>query len=114
MSINVQPAGPDGDNNIEINIHPDAAKIVRVPENLAKRVAHLVLHQQDLTWAGEFLAEFESRGGAVEGTPTSIAGMALWHAALNSTMKCFGHSNARQKLDATAVFGDGTEDRKSF
>ena len=44
---------------------PDgAAKIVRVPDPIAKRVAHLVLHEQDLTKASVFLAEFEQLGEA--------------------------------------------------
>jgi hypothetical protein len=39
---------------------------------------------------------------------------ALWQAALNSTMKCFSGSEARTRLRATDVFGEGNSVRESF
>jgi hypothetical protein len=104
-------AHTDGITPLHITVPIDkpagAAKIVQVPEPLAKGIAHLVLHQHDLNAASRFLTEFENLGDAAyEGTQTTVIGTAIWHTALNATMKCFSRSNARVKLNPTTIFGD--------
>lgn len=105
--------------NLPIPKTPGAAKIVRVPEPLAKPLAHLLLHEHDLKSASVFLAEFENLGGAAyaDDTSTTVGATALWYAALNAVMKCFSKSNRRVKLDPAAIFGEtseGNEDRNAF
>lgn len=115
MDITVHPPDePGGGNRIEIGTFPDAAKIVRLPDNLGKRLAHLELHRQDLIWANQFLDECERQQGGQDNVEATIAGVAAWHAAVNTAMKCFGPSNARVRLDPAQIFGDETDDRAEF
>lgn len=112
--IRVHPADSTGNNRIEFPGYPDAAKVVRVPEDLAKRLADLVLHQMDLEAACRFLDEFDRDSTSTSGPEPTIVATAIWHAALNSVMKCFGRSNARQKLNPDDIFGTSGPDRETF
>lgn len=100
------------DTQDELPGNPNAAKLGQVPGDLCKRYAHYHLHKGDLTYARVFLDEFERRRAAGE-QPITVTSIALWHAALNSTMKCFGGSYARVKLYPDDIFEDGAE-RDSF
>jgi hypothetical protein len=84
---------------------PNGAKVVAIPDHLGRSFAHMALHQRDLLRARAFLDEIEQQGGVEPGQPPNTVCMALWHAALVSTIKCFQSSTSREKLKADEVFG---------
>jgi hypothetical protein len=108
------PPDSTGNNKIEILGYPTAAKLVRVPEEIGKRLADLLLHGSDLRTACAFLDEFDRLcPDEAEAAPTIVC-RALWHAALNAMMKCFGSSNARQRLNPDDIFGGSGSQREAF
>lgn len=90
---------------------PEVAKLVQLPADIGKRMAHLQLHMADLRHASECLDEHQRLCGGT--AMMSVVCRALFHTALNTTMKCFGHSNARQSLIPKEIFSDEQE-RKAF
>jgi hypothetical protein len=99
---------------IDLQHHPNPAKAIAIPAQLAAPLVNLALHRTDLNRAREFLDEFDRQGGVQppegpvqQGFRMSAVCRALWQAALGSTMKCFQYSNSRsQMLDAATIFGD--------
>lgn len=79
-------------------------KVVAVPDDLGKRLAHFGLHQIDLQQAVEYLDELDQRGYPRNGGETIC--QALWHSALVALFKCFGNSNARTSLQAEDIYTD--------
>jgi hypothetical protein len=91
---------------MNITSHPNPAKVIEIPEDLAAVFVNLALHRTDLSRARAFLDEFDRQGGVEPGQRMSTVCKGLWHAALGSTFKCFQHSAARaEKFDADTIFG---------
>ncbi|ULP45931.1 hypothetical protein [Mycolicibacter virginiensis] len=112
--IRVHPADSTGNNLIEFQGVPETTKAVRVPEDLAKRLTDLALHRIDLSAAWEFLDELDRHRPATSDAPPTSTATAIWHSALNTAMKCFLSSNARQKLSPDSIFGGTGPERETF
>ncbi|WP_099039731.1 hypothetical protein [Mycobacterium neglectum] len=81
-------------------------KIVQVPDDLGKELAHLNLHLTDLGFAVECLDELDGLGYSAEG---GITRQALWHSALVAAFKCFGNSKARSRLVTETIYTDAKQ-----
>jgi hypothetical protein len=85
--------------------NPNVAKAVAIPDALGRTFSHMALHRRDLIRGRMFLDEIEQQGGVQRGQVPNTVCMALWHAALVSSIKCFQSSTSREKLKADDVFG---------
>lgn len=94
------------DGVTHITDEPEVDKIVRVPYELGKPVAHLALHLSDLEFALEYLHRLDRIGYPDRAGKPDIVHEALWLAALVSTYKCFGRSAARSSLEPEKIFTD--------
>jgi hypothetical protein len=106
----VEGIGVTPDGNLELTGYADAAKIVEVPGELGKRLAHLGLHLSDLNFADECLHAMTARGPSLA-NGADIVQQALWNAAVVATYKCFGGNGARSRLIVADIFG---EDRQTL
>lgn len=85
--------------------YPDAVKVVDIPPDLGKMLAHCVLHQRDLNFAQQCIQELID----TQASTSNITKQALWHAALIACFKCFGRSHARSKLDPSDIYDEGIQ-----
>lgn len=90
-----KPGGPGSGFHVEG--FPEAVKVAALTGAKAKRIAHLVLHLGDLSFAEACLGTLAT--GHVEPTRS-----ALWNAAVIHYMKCFGRSEARFQLHPGAIY----------
>lgn len=100
-----------GDSSMRLADHPPRlAKLVAVPDEIGKQLAHMGLHGIDLQKAIEYLDELDRRG-----YPQALetADYALWHSALIAMYKCFGNSKARSRLNPDDIYTDAAQ-RKTF
>jgi hypothetical protein len=93
------------DGNIEVYGLEGGTKLVEVPAELGKSLAHLGLHRSDLQFAAQCLDTITARADSLTGGP-DIVQQALWNAALVATYKCFGDSRARERLKVGDIFGE--------
>jgi hypothetical protein len=97
----------DGGMHLKDQSDDVLAKIVQVPDELGKALAHLSLHSIDLQFATECLDELDRLGYPRNGG--DITCQALWHSALVATYKCFGNSNARSSLKRDVIYTDAAQ-----
>jgi hypothetical protein len=76
-----------------------AAKLIRIDGVDARRLSDLCLHRNDLMFADECLAAINH---VPEDPPVLRA--ALWSSAIVHYTKCFGRSNARERLNPQEVY----------
>jgi hypothetical protein len=76
-----------------------AAKLIRVDGPDARRLSDLCLHRNDLVLAAECLAAMNQ----VSEEP-HVLRTALWSSAIVHSTKCFGTSNARERLNPKEVY----------
>lgn len=76
-----------------------AAKLIRLEGPSARRLSDLCLHRNDLAFADECLV-------AINNVPEDphVLRAALWSSAIVHYIKCFGRSNARERLNAREVY----------
>jgi hypothetical protein len=74
---------------------PNAAKLVRIGGQKAKRLSDLSLHKYDLDFAAECLEAINHLADKPD-----IIRKSLWHSAIVHFFKCFGDSSARFQLNA--------------
>ena len=91
------------DEGFHIKGFPDAAKVVRLDDPKAKRLADLALHRADLVFAKECLEGIN----LVSEQPYTLR-EGLWRAAIVHFMKCFGSSQSRFSLNAKQVYKGDT------
>lgn len=85
-------------NGLHVDGIPDGVAIVEIYGKLARRLADLALHKNDLVFADETLDAIN----IVPDEPRVIK-EALWRAAIVHCLKCFGNG-ARFQLSANAVY----------
>ena len=95
-------------NKMVIDGCPDAVKAISLEGNLAKRLAELTLHLQDLTDAENYLRA----ANTISADP--VVYRALAHSAVVTFMKCFGRSKARFSLDSQIFNKSGSTVLSSF
>ncbi len=100
-----KPGGPGSGFHVEG--FPEAVKVVGLKGANAKRIAHLVLHFGDLSFAEACLGTLAT--GQVEPIRS-----ALWNAAVIHYMKCFGQSKARFRLHPDAIYSGNTIALEAF
>jgi hypothetical protein len=89
------------ESNFKIEGFPDALKVIRLEGKMAKRMADLKLHMQDLEFANGCLDSINSVSDQAH-----LIREALWRSAVVHFVKCFGLSKARFQLSAQKIFKD--------
>ena len=75
---------------------PDAAHFIELEGHLAKQIAHLALHKEDLDFVLDLLRQIN----AVE---DQVVKEALWELAIIRFIKCFVGGSARIQLDESTI-----------
>ena len=75
-----------------------AAKLIRIDGPNARRLAAMCLHRNDLMFADECLAAINHP------SENPVLRTALWSSAIFHYTKCFGRSNARERLNPEEVY----------
>ena len=84
--------------SLRIEGYPDTEKVIRLIGPKAQRLGDLSLHRVDLGFALDSLRELN-----VPGVSEHVR-ESLWRSAIVHFCKCFGSSQSRFSLDATAIF----------
>jgi hypothetical protein len=85
------------DSGFQIEGFPDAVKVLSVSTPMARRLADLALHRQDLSFAKECLE-------VINKTEDDFIREVLWRSAIVHFFKCFGSSNARSSLPERKIY----------
>jgi hypothetical protein len=97
-----------GDSGYQVDGFPQAVKVIRLQGPRARRLAHLALHFQDLTFAERCLAALKA------GPSTDRMGEALWAAAVIHFFKCFGQPKRRFQLDPSVIYAGSELAKENF
>jgi hypothetical protein len=96
------------DSGLHIDGVPDAVKAIRLEGPKARRLSHLFLHQADLNFVLDCLAEINN----VENWTLKTA---LWHSAIVRFIKCFVSNGARSsRLIETKIYTNKRGAREAF
>jgi len=79
--------------------YPDAVKVIRLTNKIARRAAELWLHKVDLDFAADCLKEIIQISA-----DKRVMREGLWRSAIVHYTKCFGQSKARFQLAAKSIF----------
>ena len=88
------------DDRFHIEDYPDAVALKRIETPIARQLQAVTLHQFDLTFCRDALAEI-ARLNRTENV-TVVEG--LWVAAIARYFKCFGDNKSRSQLSAKKIF----------
>jgi len=81
---------------------PDAVKVAAIKGPSALKLAHYVLHLQDLQFAHECVVTLRDNP-----PQAPIVREALWHSAIIHYVKCFGKNNSRSMLPRAKIYDAG-------
>lgn len=91
------------DGQFAIGHYPVGSKLAAVQGEDGERLAHLMLHRQDLTFALECCLTLSN-----DSTLTSVVRQALWRSAIVAWAKCFSKSHAgRFQLERDKIYPTG-------
>ena len=82
---------------LHIDGFPDATKLILLKGKKAERVAHLFLHNRDLTFAADCLEKLNA-------TADPTVRDALWRSAILFYIKCFAGGSRRSSLDEKRIY----------
>lgn len=97
------------ESGFHIEGFPDAAKVLKLTDPKAMRIADLGLHQFDLEFS---LACLDAINKAPK--DSDIIRTALWQTAIVQFMKCFGDNASRFSLDARSVYKGDAQAFENF
>lgn len=86
------------ESGFHIEGFPDAVKAIRLSGPVARRLADLWLHKQDLDFAAECLSDINQVPDVER-----VRREALWRSAIVHYAKCFGTSKSRFQLNASKI-----------
>jgi hypothetical protein len=91
------------DGRFHIDAYPEAVKAVGLTGDHAERLAHLLLHTQDLTFAHDCVATLQ-----ITPDKLRVVREALWRAGVIAWSKCFSKSHAgRFRLTRDEIYDEG-------
>jgi hypothetical protein len=87
---------------LHIQDYPDAVALKQIDDRVARRLQAMTLHQADLSFCQQALAEIER----LDHSQQTLLAEALWISSIARYFKCFGKNKARTQLSPKKILRD--------